>query len=155
MSPLELLPTLNAGLNATSTVLLVSAFWAIKRGKVPLHKRLMLSAVATSALFLMGYLSRMALTGTHRFPDVGWVKSIYLVILMTHMLLAVVVLPLVLRSVYLGLRRDDARHKRIAKLAWPIWLYVSVTGVVVYLMLYQLAPHLERQKTAELVQAVA
>jgi putative membrane protein len=142
MSFFDVLPHSNAVLNATSTCLLVAAFVAIKQRKIELHKRLMLSAITCSAIFLVGYVTRMLATGTHRFPDVGWVKTAYLVLLASHSLLALVALPLILRSAFLGLRRDDARHRSIAKLTWPIWLYVSVTGVAVYLMLYQLAPRL-------------
>ncbi len=142
MSPLAALPTVNALLNGTSAALLVAAFVAVRSHKVDKHRRLMLSAIGCSALFLVSYAVRVATSGTHRFPEVGWVKTAYLVLLGSHTLLAAVVLPLVLRTVYLGLKRNDARHRRIARWTLPVWLYVSVTGVLVYLMLYHLAPRL-------------
>jgi putative membrane protein len=93
-------------------------------------------------LFLAGYLTRMALTGTHRFPDVGAVKTLYLAVLASHTVLAALAAPLVLRTLFLGLRQRFPDHRRIARKTLPIWLYVSVTGVVVYAMLYHLAPAL-------------
>ncbi len=142
MSFFELLPGINAALNGTSIVCLVAAYVSVRRKNIERHKKLMLSAVSASALFLVGYVTRMLVVGTHRFPEVGLWKTVYLAILMTHMVLATLVLPFILRSVYLGLRRDVARHRRIAKLTFPVWLYVSVTGVLVYFMLYHLAPRL-------------
>ncbi len=139
---LDLLPTLNAALNLTSTVLLVAGFVAVKSGRIERHRALMLSALGASTLFLVGYLTRFALSGAHRFPDVGWPRTAYLVLLASHTLLAAVVVPLVLRTAFLALRRRFGQHRRIARLTWPTWLYVSVTGVVVYVMLYHVAPAL-------------
>ncbi len=139
---LELLPTANAALNLTSTVLLVLGFVAVRGGRIERHRRLMLAALASSTLFLAGYLTRFALSGAHHFPDVGWPRTVYLLVLASHTLLAAVALPLVLRTAYLGLRRRVGQHRAIARITWPTWLYVSVTGVVVYLMLYHLAPAL-------------
>jgi putative membrane protein len=93
----------------------------------------------TSTIFLACYLTRVYLTGTHRYPGTGLMKAVYLAILLTHTILAMVTVPLVLRSLFLARRARFAEHRRIARYSLPVWLYVSVTGVVVYLMLYQLA----------------
>lgn len=138
----DALPTLNALLNAASATLAVLGFRAIRRGERERHRALMLGAVACSVVFLAGYVTRMALTGTHRFPDVGPVKTLYLAILVSHTVLAALAAPLVLRTLFLGLRARFPDHRRIARATLPIWLYVSVTGVAVYAMLYHLAPAL-------------
>jgi putative membrane protein len=139
LSFVEILPTFNAALNATSAVLLVAGFRAIKRQEVARHKRFMLGALGTSAVFLVFYLIRAALTGTHRFEGPEALRIGYLVLLFSHMVLAVAVVPMALRSVWLGLHGEIPRHRRLAKITWPIWVYVSVTGVIVYLMLYHLS----------------
>ena len=100
----------------------------------------MLAAAATSAIFLVSYLIYHARVGSVRFAGVGAARAVYFTILGSHTVLAVLVLPLVLRTLYLGLKRRDDRHRRIARWTFPIWLYVSVTGVVVYVMLYHLYP---------------
>ena len=138
----DALPTLNAVLNAASATLVVLGFRAIRRGERERHRALMLAAVGCSVVFLASYLTRMALTGTHRFPDVGAVKTLYLAVLASHTVLAALAAPLVLRTLFLGLRARFPDHRRIARRTLPIWLYVSVTGVVVYVMLYHLAPAL-------------
>jgi len=143
---LDVLPLVNAGLNLTATVLLVAGFVAVKTRRIEVHRRLMLAALFTSAVFLAGYLTRMALTGAHRFPDVGWPRAAYLALLTSHTILAAVALPMVLRTVWLGLRRRDDQHRRIARFTWPTWLYVSVTGVTVYVMLYHVAPALRASR---------
>jgi putative membrane protein len=142
MSLLDVLPVANACLNLTATVLLVGGFVAIRTRRIELHRALMLSALVTSAVFLVGYLTRMALSGAHHFPDVGWPRTAYLALLASHTVLAAVALPMVLRTVWLGLRRRDGQHRRIARFTWPTWLYVSATGVAVYVMLYHVAPAL-------------
>lgn len=134
-------PTLNAALNATSALLLVVAYRAIRRRDVERHRRWMLAASATSALFLASYLVYHAQVGSVRFLGTGAGRTVYFAVLLSHTVLAVVVLPLVLRTLFLGLKRRDDRHRRLAKWTFPIWLYVSVTGVVVYVMLYHLYPH--------------
>ena len=136
------LPTVNALLNATSLGLLLLGFRAIKAGQRTRHKQRMLGAVAASGAFLVGYLTRLTLTGTHRFPEVGAVKTLYLAILFSHMLLAALVVPLVAALLLFAWRGRFDRHKRLARWVWPLWVYVSATGVVVYLMLYHLAPRL-------------
>lgn len=134
-------PTLNAALNATSALFLVVAYRAIRRRDVERHRRWMLAASATSALFLASYLVYHAQVGSVRFLGTGPGRTVYFAVLLSHTVLAVVVLPLVLRTLFLGLKRRDDRHRRLAKWTFPIWLYVSVTGVVVYVMLYHLYPH--------------
>jgi putative membrane protein len=136
----EALPTLNASLNAASAVCILIAWRAIKGRRADLHKRFMLAAVAFSVLFLGFYLTRAALTGAHRYPVDDWTKIVYLAVLGTHTLLAVSVPFLVGRAIFLALRARHAEHRRIVRFALPIWGYVSVTGVVIYLMLYHLAP---------------
>jgi len=131
------LPALNACLNATSALFLLLAYRAIRRREIDRHRRLMLAAASTSAVFLASYLTYHARVGSVRFTGQGPVRTIYFAILISHTILAVTVLPLVLRTLYLGLRRRDGQHRRIARWTFPIWLYVSVTGVLVYVLLYQ------------------
>ena len=123
-------------------MLLVLGFAAIRRGRRERHRALMLAACGSSVLFLVGYLTRIALTGTHRFPGTGALRATYLGVLGSHTILAVAAAPLVLRTLFLALRARFPDHRRIARATFPVWLYVSVTGVVVYVMLYHLAPHL-------------
>ncbi len=132
----ESLGSINAGFNALSALLLVTGLWAIRSGRRGLHRACMLSALAASALFLAGYLTRAALGGTRRFPVPGAWHAIYLTILLPHMLLAITVAPLALWALSHALQGRFERHRAIARVAFPIWLFVSVTGVVVYLMLY-------------------
>jgi putative membrane protein len=132
------LPVVNATLNGTSAVLLVLAYRAIRMREIDRHRRLMLSAAATSAVFLVTYLYYHAHVGSVRFPGHGPVRTLYFAILISHTILAAAIVPLVLRTLYLGLRRRDATHRRIARWTLPLWLYVSVTGVVIYVMLYRL-----------------
>lgn len=134
------LPAFNACLNATSALFLLLAYRAIRRLEIERHRRWMLVAATTSALFLASYLAYHAQVGSVRFTGQGPIRVVYFAILISHTALAVVVLPMVLRTLYLGLRRRDDRHRRIARWTLPIWLYVSVTGVVVYVMLYRLYP---------------
>lgn len=137
------LPEVNACFNGLSACLLLGGYVAIRRRRVQLHLRLMLSALASSALFLVGYLTRMVLTGSHTFPGDGPVRTFYLVLLISHMILAVVLLPLLGRVLFLAYHQRFDRHRIWARITWPIWMYVSVTGVVVYFMLYHLAPRLQ------------
>jgi putative membrane protein len=134
----QALPPLNAALNAASAALLLAGWRAIRAGRRERHRRFMLSAFGCSALFLVGYLTRIALTGTHRFPGGGALRAAYLLVLGSHTLLAALALPLVLRTLFLGLRERFPEHRRLARFTLPVWLYVSLTGVVVYLMLYAL-----------------
>jgi putative membrane protein len=136
----EIHPALNAILNGSSAIFLIAGFAAIRRRRVELHRACMIAAVTTSAVFLASYLTRYAMTGTHRYPGDGWDKRLYLFILFSHMALAVIVVPLVLRALHLARRERYAEHRRVTRVLWPIWMYVSVTGVAVYLLLYQVAP---------------
>jgi putative membrane protein len=134
-------PTVNAALNATCAILLVVAYRAIRRLDITRHRRWMLAAAGTSTVFLASYLVYHARVGSVRFLGTGAARTVYLAVLLSHTVLAVAVLPLVLRTLYLGLKRRDDSHRRLAKWTFPIWLYVSLTGVVVYVMLYHLYPH--------------
>jgi putative membrane protein len=133
-------PAINAALNATACVFLALGYVAIRRKDTARHRAMMLAAFTTSSVFLVSYLIRFATTGAHRYPGEGLDKILYLVILFSHMILAALLVPLVLRALFLGWKQRFADHRRIATWTWPIWMYVSVTGVVVYLMLYHLGP---------------
>ncbi len=135
------LPTVNATLNAASGILLVLAYRAIRRREIERHRRLMLSAASVSAAFLIGYLVYHSQVGSVRFLGQGAARTVYFTVLISHTILAAAIVPLVLRTLYLGLKRLDARHRRIARWTLPLWLYVDVTGVVIYAMLYHLYPH--------------
>lgn len=139
MTLAELLPPVNATLNGTSAVLAVLGWRAIKAGDRARHRALMLAAFAASVLFLAAYLTRVALTGTHAFPGTGALRTAYLAILASHTVLAALAAPMVLRTLFLALRDRFPAHRRIARATLPIWLYVSVTGVAVYVLLYQVA----------------
>lgn len=132
----SILPHVNATLNALSFLLLVAAFYKIRRGDVQAHRRLMLSALAVSGLFLVCYVIYHAQYGSVRFTGQGTVRFVYFVILITHIILAAAIVPLVAVTVVRALRGDFARHRRVARWTYPLWLYVSITGVIVYLMLY-------------------
>ncbi len=132
----DTLAAVNAVLNASAFVLLYFGWRAIRAKNVLLHKRLMGTAFAVSCLFLISYLTRFYLTGTHRFPGTGAVRTFYLALLGTHTVLAALVPFLAITSIYLGVKNRIERHKKIARITLPIWMYVSVTGVVIYLMLY-------------------
>ena len=136
---LWLLPKLNAGLNATSGICLVAGVWNIRRKRRDTHRAFMIAACVASLLFLVGYLTRVAMQGTHTFPGSGLLRTTYLAILISHMILAVAVVPLVIRTLWLALKGRFDKHPRLARVTFPIWLYVSVTGVIVYVMLYHLA----------------
>ena len=142
MSWEELHPAINAVLNLSAFVLLLLGRVAISRGDEALHRKRMLAAFYTSAVFLVSYVIRFATTGTHRYPGAGWDKYLYLAILFSHMILAVVLVPMLLTALKRALAANYEGHKRVVKYAWPIWVYVSATGVLVYLMLYHLAPAL-------------
>ncbi len=132
------LPTLNAALNATAAVLLGFGYWHIKHGRIRTHRRFMISACVVSALFLTSYVVYHASAGSRPFPGTGVARIVYFSILVPHVLLAAAVLPLALITLGRGLRRRDAAHRRIARVTFPIWMFVSVTGVIVYVMLYRI-----------------
>lgn len=132
------LPALNATLNATCAVLLAIGWTLIRRGRIELHRKVMIAAFCTSVAFLVSYLVYHAQVGSVRFTKQGPIRIVYFTILLTHTVLAAAIVPMVLMSLARGLKRQDARHYRIARWTMPLWLYVSVTGVIVYLMLYRL-----------------
>jgi uncharacterized membrane protein YozB (DUF420 family) len=136
----SILPHLNAVLNATSFVLLVCGLYFILRGRVAAHRACMISAVVVSCLFLVSYVVYHAQYGSMRFKGQGFVRPLYFAVLITHVVLAAAIVPLVTITLRRALRGDFIRHRRIARWTYPLWLYVSVTGVIVYLMLYQLYP---------------
>ncbi len=138
MLPISSLPEVNAVLNATSAVLLVCGYIFIRRGKIKAHKLCMVSAFATSTLFLVSYLTYHFESGMRRFTGQGAVRAVYFSILTTHTILAVVIVPLVLITLARAWRGAFDRHRSIARRTLPLWLYVSVTGVVVYWMLYRM-----------------
>ena len=132
------LPALNASLNAAASVFLVAGYLFIRRGRRTAHKRCMLGALAISALFLISYVVYHYNVGSRPFPGQGVVRVVYFSILIPHVLLAAAVLPLALWTTARGLRAEYDRHVKVARWTLPLWLYVSVTGVLVYLMLYQM-----------------
>ena len=134
----RILASVNATLNGLSGVCLLAGLWAILNKKREIHRRFMTSALIISTLFLVSYLTRFALTGVHRFGGTGLVRTFYLGLLASHTVLAAVTPVLALRTFYLGSKERWESHRRWAHVTFPIWLYVSVTGVVVYGMLYWL-----------------
>lgn len=132
------LPALNATLNGLAAIFLTIGYVQIRRGRRDVHKRFMLAALVTSALFLVSYVIYHLNVGSRPFPGQGVIRVIYFAILITHVVLAAATLPLALVTAARGLKGQYSRHVRIARWTLPIWLYVSVTGVVIYLMLYQM-----------------
>jgi putative membrane protein len=137
--PLSSFPVIDATLNAASAVLLVAGFVCIRRRKIAAHRAFMLSAFGTSALFLCCYLWYHSHHGVTRFPDLGLIRTFYLMLLGSHTLLAAVIVPLILITLRRAFRRNFGRHRQIARWTLPLWVYVSVTGVLVYWMLYHVA----------------
>jgi uncharacterized membrane protein YozB (DUF420 family) len=134
------LPHLNAILNATCALLLFSGYSFIRAGRVAAHRTCQMAAVVVSVLFLASYLTYHYQHGTTRFAGEGLVRPIYFTILISHTTLAIVIVPLVGVTLYRALKADFVRHRKIARITLPLWLYVSITGVIVYLMLYQIYP---------------
>ena len=132
------LPTVNAILNFTSAVLLSFGLFFILRNNVPAHRACMVSAICVSTVFLVSYVTYHLKMGTTRFLGTGWIRPVYFTILVSHSILAVVIVPLVLVTFVRAWAGRFEAHKQIARWTWPLWMYVSVTGVVVYLMLYRL-----------------
>ena len=132
------LPVVNAALNFTAAVLIGTGFYFIRQKNIRAHKVCMISALAVSALFLTSYLTYHYNAGSVRFTKPGWIRNVYFPLLISHTILAAVVLPMVLRTSFLALKGRFANHVRIARWTFPMWMYVSITGVLVYLMLYQL-----------------
>lgn len=146
--PIELdtFPTINAALNSSATVLLLAGFWAARRRRFRAHAGCMIGALAISALFLASYVTyhflKQRVTGSAHtsFTATGPIRPVYFTILITHLVLAIAIVPMVARTVYLAARQRFTAHRRIARWTLPFWAYVSVTGVVVYVMLYHLYP---------------
>ncbi len=132
------LPALNATLNATAAVFLLIGFRYIKRGRIEAHRRMMIAAFVTSGAFLTSYVVYHAQVGSRPFPGTGLLRVVYFSILIPHVILAAAVLPMAIVTLKRGLVRNDTAHRRIAKVTFPVWLFVSVSGVLVYVMLYQL-----------------
>jgi len=132
------LPALNALLNTTSAVLLITGYRLIRQGRRDAHKKAMTAALIVSALFLASYLVYHAQVGSVKFQKTGWIRPVYFTILISHTILAACVAPMALVTVWRAWKGRFEKHRRLARITLPIWLYVSVTGVLVYLMLYRL-----------------
>ena len=138
MTDYSIFPVINASLNASSAVLLVIGRAMIARGRTAAHRAVMLTAIATSSLFLISYLYYHAHVGSVHFRGTGWSRPLYYSILASHTILAITIVPMVVITLSRALRQRFDRHRAIARWTFPLWLYVSVTGVIVYLMLYQI-----------------
>lgn len=134
------LPHVNACLNTTSALLLFSGYLFIRARNIAAHRACQIAALCVSILFLASYLTYHYNHGSTRFQGTGIVRTIYFIVLTSHTILAIVIVPLVILTFYRAFRNDFSRHRRIARVTLPLWLYVSVTGVIVYLMLYQIYP---------------
>lgn len=134
------LPTLNAFLNATSALCIVAGYWFIRQKRRDAHRAYMLTALAASTAFLVSYLYYHYQVGSVAFQGRGWIRPVYFTILLSHTILAVAIVPLVLITLIRALRGQFDRHRRIARWTFPLWLYVSITGVIIYLLLYHLYP---------------
>ena len=132
------LPTVNAILNSTSAVLLIIGYVFIRNQKIDQHKKFMFAAFGVSVLFLISYCIYHANAGSTKFLHEGWIRPIYFLILISHIILAFIIIPLALVTLYFAWREKFDKHQKIAKITFPIWLYVSVTGVLIYLMLYHM-----------------
>jgi uncharacterized membrane protein YozB (DUF420 family) len=137
---LRFLPTLNAILNATSGLFIIAGFLFIRRRNIQAHRICMLAAVSASVLFLISYLIYHFNVGATSFRGEGWVRPVYFIILITHTVLATIIVPFVIVTLRRALKGQYDRHRKVARWTFPMWLYVSVTGVIVYLMLYHLYP---------------
>lgn len=142
MIDLQHLPLLNAYLNAISAAWLLAGYRFIRKGNMIRHRFCMLAALATSVLFLTSYLTYHIQVGNNLFRSHGWIRPVYFTILISHISLAVVIVPLVLVTLTRALRRRFPAHRKVARITWPLWMYVSVTGVLVYVLLYHVDPAL-------------
>ncbi|MHC4836779.1 MAG: DUF420 domain-containing protein [Planctomycetota bacterium] len=133
------LASMNATLNGTAAILLFLGYRAIRNGQRDTHRKLMSSAFLMSALFLVGYLTRMIVFGDKKFEGTGALRPVYFTILISHVILAIISLPLILTTLYRASKEEFERHRKLARITFPMWAYVSVTGVIVYLMLYHVA----------------
>jgi putative membrane protein len=128
----HLFATINAFINGTVAAALIAALIAIEQRKYLLHKRIMLGAMVLSCLFLLSYIAHHALTGDTAYPTTAPMRGFYFVVLISHVLLAAIILPFILFTVYRGLSGDYSKHKKLARITWPIWFYVAISGVIVY-----------------------
>ena len=135
-----MLPTLNAILNATSGILIIIGYVMIRRGKINAHRACMIGAVTTSIIFLISYLIYHFNVGATKFAGTGWSRPFYFTVLISHTILAVVLAPVVVVTLRRALKGDFKRHQKIARWTFPMWVYVSITGVLVYFMLYHWFP---------------
>lgn len=131
------LPAVNATLNGTSTILILIGFWAIKNRREFLHQNLMIAGFCVSALFLLSYVYYHSVQGDTKFLGEGWVRPVYFSILISHVVLSMVVFPMILSTIYFGLTDKRKTHRKVAKFTLPIWLYVSITGVIIFFLLRQ------------------
>jgi putative membrane protein len=141
MLSVDNLPALNAVLNGTAGILLVIGYFYIRQGNMAAHKKVMISAFVVSSIFLISYLIYHAHAGSTKFLGTGFIRPVYFSILISHIILAAVIVPMAIITMFRGLKARYDKHKRIARWTLPVWLYVSVTGVIIYVMLYHLYPH--------------
>jgi putative membrane protein len=134
------LPALNASLNGVATIFLTLGYIFVRRQKLEAHRKCMIAAFTTSILFLTSYVIYHYNAGSVPFTGQGWIRWVYFPILITHILLAMVIVPLVLMTLVRAFKERFESHKKIARWTWPIWMYVSITGVIIYVMLYHLYP---------------
>ena len=137
---LSLLPHVNAVLNAVAAVLLAFGYFFIRTGRIPQHRAMMISAACVSGLFLVSYVVHRLNAPIFVFAGQGWIRPVYYVLLASHVTLAIIMVPMVAATLTRAIRRQFPRHRRIARFTWPVWMYVSVTGIIVYVMLYQIYP---------------
>ncbi len=130
------LPTINAGLNLLSTIFLLLGYLNVKRGNRDTHKKFMVSALVSSAVFLIFYLFYHSQVGSVPYPYHDWTRPVYFAVLIPHIILAAVMSPFILIAVWFALREQFEKHRKIVRWLWPVWMYVSVSGVIIYLMLY-------------------
>jgi putative membrane protein len=131
----HLFAKLNAIINSIVSILLVAGLMAVKRRRYALHKKIMIAAILLSCLFLVSYICHHLFTGDTKFGGQGGIRYFYFIILITHIILAAVILPFILFTAYRGLTAEWGAHRRLSKITWPVWLYVSISGVLVYLMI--------------------
>ena len=134
------LPAVNASLNFLATVLLTAGYVQIKRKRVEAHRACMIAAFVTSTIFLVFYLIYHANVGHTSFDKTHWFRPYYLLLLLTHVVLAAAIVPMILMTLYRAFKGQEEKHRKIARWTWPLWMYVSVTGVVIYLLLYHIFP---------------
>lgn len=140
MIQLSDLPAINAGLNSLCTIFLVSGFYFIRQKNQPAHQRCMMAALGTSVLFLTSYVIYHSFAGRTVFKNPEWFRPIYLSILLTHTVLAIAIVPLVIMTFLRAIRTRYELHRKIARWTWPLWMYVSITGVLIYFLLYRIFP---------------